>query len=101
MHLKRQKIPKNWPIHRKGTAYVVRPKGTDDLINKAESLQDQASVIPITQEIAKLLYDDETIIPIWTTPRLVILNKSVQNAGWFINGDYYNNEFGKKTWLKK
>ena len=25
MHLKRQKAPKNWPIHRKGTAYVVRP----------------------------------------------------------------------------
>jgi len=24
-HLKRQKIPKNWPIPRKGTAYVVRP----------------------------------------------------------------------------
>ena len=25
MHLKRQKAPKNWPIHRKGTKYVVRP----------------------------------------------------------------------------
>ena len=25
MHLKRQKVPKNWPIKRKGTAYVVRP----------------------------------------------------------------------------
>lgn len=24
-HLKRQKVPKNWPIPRKGTAYVVRP----------------------------------------------------------------------------
>jgi len=26
MHLKRQKVPKNWPIKRKGTSYVVRPK---------------------------------------------------------------------------
>ena len=26
MHLKRQKVPKSWPIHRKGTKYVVRPK---------------------------------------------------------------------------
>ncbi len=26
MHLKRQKAPKNWPIHRKGTKYVVKPK---------------------------------------------------------------------------
>ncbi|PJE81548.1 hypothetical protein COU58_01975 [Candidatus Pacearchaeota archaeon CG10_big_fil_rev_8_21_14_0_10_32_42] len=25
MHLKRQKAPKNWPIKRKGTAFVVRP----------------------------------------------------------------------------
>ncbi|MCK5043653.1 hypothetical protein KAR52_01460 [Candidatus Pacearchaeota archaeon] len=25
MHLKRQKVPKNWPIPRQGTAYVVRP----------------------------------------------------------------------------
>ncbi len=24
-YLKRQKVPKNWPIHRKGTTYVVRP----------------------------------------------------------------------------
>lgn len=26
MHLKRQKAPKNWPIHRKGTKYIVRPR---------------------------------------------------------------------------
>jgi len=24
-HLKRQKVPKNWPIYRKGTTYVVKP----------------------------------------------------------------------------
>lgn len=26
MHLKRQKVPKSWPIYRKGTKYVVRPR---------------------------------------------------------------------------
>ena len=26
MHLKRQKVAKSWPIYRKGTKYVVRPK---------------------------------------------------------------------------
>jgi small subunit ribosomal protein S4e len=26
MHLKRQEVPKNWPIYRKGTKYVVRPE---------------------------------------------------------------------------
>ena len=25
MHLKRQKIPKKWPVPRKGTTYVVKP----------------------------------------------------------------------------
>ena len=25
MHQKRQKVPKRWPIHRKGTAYIVKP----------------------------------------------------------------------------
>ena len=25
MHLKRQKVPKSWPVYRKGTKYVVRP----------------------------------------------------------------------------
>jgi len=28
MHLKRQKSPKNWPIERKGTTYLVRPNHT-------------------------------------------------------------------------
>ena len=26
MHLKRQEVPKSWPIYRKGTKYVVRPE---------------------------------------------------------------------------
>ena len=26
MHLKRQKVPKSWPIYRKGTKYIVRPR---------------------------------------------------------------------------
>ena len=26
MHLKRQEVPKNWPIYRKGTKYIVRPE---------------------------------------------------------------------------
>ena len=81
--------------------YVVRPKGIDDLIDKAKSLRDQDSVIPVTREISKLMYDDETVVPLWMNPRIVVLGKSVQNAGWFINGDAYLNEYGRSTWLKK
>jgi peptide/nickel transport system substrate-binding protein len=81
--------------------YVVRPKGIDDLIDKAKSLRDQDSVIPVTREISKLMYDDETVVPLWMNPRIVVLGKPVRNAGWFINGDAYLNEYGRSTWLKK
>ena len=30
MHLKRQAIPKTWPVHRKGTKYVVRPNSNGE-----------------------------------------------------------------------
>jgi peptide/nickel transport system substrate-binding protein len=81
--------------------YVVRPKGIDDLIDKAKSLRNQDGVIPITRQIGKLLYDDVTVVPLWMNPRIVVLGKAVQNAGWFINGDAYLNEYGRRTWLKK
>jgi hypothetical protein len=48
-----------------------------------------------------LLYDDETVVPLWHTPRIVVLDKSVRDAGWFINDDPTNNKFGFRTWLKK
>jgi hypothetical protein len=32
---------------------------------------------------------------------MVVVDKSVQNTGWFIHGDIDNNEFGTRTWLKK
>jgi hypothetical protein len=58
-------------------------------------------MLKTTQDIVKLLYDDETIVPLWVTPRIAVVDKSVQNAGYFINGDQLNNKFGRSTWLKK
>jgi peptide/nickel transport system substrate-binding protein len=81
--------------------YVVRPKGIDDLIEKAKSLRDQNSIIPITRQISKLIYDDVTIIPLWMNPRIVVQSKSVHNADWFIDGDAYLSDYGRRTWLKK
>lgn len=82
-------------------SYIVKPKGCDDLIAKAEQTKDPASVIKITQDIAKLLYDDATVIPLWVNPRVAVVDKSVQEHGWFINGDSNNNNFGRSTWIKK
>jgi peptide/nickel transport system substrate-binding protein len=81
--------------------YIVRPDGIDKLIDQAKLSRDPAAITKINREIIKLIYDDETIVPLWSHPRLAVVDKSVQNTGWFIYGDADNNEFGTKSWLKK
>ncbi len=56
-YLKRQKIPKNWPVKRKGTAYVVRPnfsinKGIPVLI----ILRDILEVAQNRKEVKKAIH---------------------------------------------
>ena len=81
--------------------YVVKPAGIDGLIDKAKSSRDPAAITKLNQQIAKLIYDEVTVVPIYMNMRIAITDKSVQNSGWFINGDVLNNEFGSRTWLKK
>ena len=81
--------------------YVVKPAGIDKLIDQAKLSRDPAAVTKINQQIIKLIYDDATIIPLWQNPRIAVVDKSVQNTGWFIHGDEELNEFGTQTWLKK
>ena len=57
MHLKRQKIPKNWPIKRKGTKYLVRPnsnltKGIPILI----ILRDMLKVAQNRREVKRIIH---------------------------------------------
>jgi peptide/nickel transport system substrate-binding protein len=81
--------------------YVVRPAGIDKLIDQAKLSRDPAATTKINQQIIKLIYDDATLVPVWQNPRIAVVDKSVQNTGWFIYGDPDNNEFGTRTWLKK
>ena len=81
--------------------YVVKPAGIYELIDKAKSSRDLAEITKINRQILKLIHDDVTIIPLWLNSRLAIVDKSVQDTGWFIYGDDSNNEFGISTWLKK
>jgi len=84
-HLKRQKIPKNWPIARKGTKYVVRPNSHTrggipllivirDMLKIAQNKKEVKKAIheknillntkPATDEKASvLLFDTITIVP--------------------------------------
>ena len=84
-----------------GYQFMTRPAGSDALIDQAKASRDPAATTKINQQISKLVYDDSTLIPIYLNPRIVILDKSVQNAGWFINGDSNNHKLGYSTWLKK
>jgi len=82
-------------------AYVVKPAGVDKLVDQAKLSKDPDTITKINRQIIKLIYDDETVVPLWQANRMAVLDKSVQNTGWFIYGDSDNNQFGTRTWLKK
>ena len=85
MHLKRQKSPKNWPIERKGTAYLVRPNHTieqsipiliavRDMLKLAKDRREVKQAmnskqillnhkIPFSDKDSILLFDVITILP--------------------------------------
>jgi peptide/nickel transport system substrate-binding protein len=81
--------------------FMTRPAGSDALIDQAKASKDPAATTKINQQISKLIYDDSPVIPLWLNPRIVVMDKSVQDSGWFINGDANNLKFGTATWLKK
>lgn len=63
MYLKRQKAPKNWPIHRKGTKYIVRPssntqKGVPLLI----ILRDMLKIAQNRKEVKKALHAKHILV---------------------------------------
>ena len=63
MHLKRQKSPKNWPIYRKGTKYIVRPrsnigKGLPLLV----ILRDVLGIAQNRKEVKKALYEKQILV---------------------------------------
>jgi ABC-type transport system substrate-binding protein len=81
--------------------YILRPAGVDKLIDQAKLSRDPAAITKINRQILKLIYDDETIVPGWQNTMVAVVDKSVQNTGWFIYGDSFNNQLGTRTWLKK
>jgi peptide/nickel transport system substrate-binding protein len=91
----------SWRSNSNTYQYVVRPAGIDKLIDQARLSRDPAAVTKINRQIIKLIYDDVTIVPIWQASRIAVVDKLVQNTGWFVYGDPDNNEFGTRTWLKK
>lgn len=62
-HLKRQKIPKNWPIPRKGTKYIVRPSsGLNTGIPLLIILRDMLKVARNRKEVKKAIHEKKISI---------------------------------------
>jgi len=63
MHLKRQKAPKSWPIHRKGTTFVVRPK---DNLNKGIpiliALRNMLKIAKNRKEVKKAIHEKSVLL---------------------------------------
>lgn len=96
MHLKRQEVPKNWPIYRKGTKYVVRPefnaqRGVPflivlrDMLKVVQNRKEAKRVIHLRQVLMNnkqvsdeknsvTLYDTITLIPSKKYYRMEILD---------------------------
>ncbi|MAG79161.1 30S ribosomal protein S4e [Candidatus Pacearchaeota archaeon] len=70
MHLKRQKIPKNWPIPRKGTAYVVRPNF---------NIKNGIPILIIIRDILKLAQNKKEVKKAIHSKNILINNKIVRD----------------------
>ena len=63
MHLKRQQAPKNWPIFRKGTKYVVRPKfDTQKGIPLLIVLRDMLKIAQNKKEAKRIIHLREVLV---------------------------------------
>jgi len=70
MHLKRQKAPKNWPIHRKGTKYVIRPNF---------NLQKGIPILIILRDMLKLAQNRREVKKALHLKQIMLNNKTVKN----------------------
>jgi small subunit ribosomal protein S4e len=59
-HLKRQQVPKEWPVHRKGTTFVVKPnfKGLPILV----ILRDVLKIAKNRKEVKRALYEKKVLL---------------------------------------
>ncbi len=112
-HLKRQEVPKSWPIHRKGTAYVVRPNANlDKGIPILIILRDILNITQNRKEVKKAIYNklilvnsklainDKNSILLFDTITIVPSKKSyrleLNEKGKFILSEINESESSKK-----
>ena len=112
-HLKRQKAPKNWPIKRKGTTYVVRPnfnikKGIPvliilrDVLEVAQTRKDVKKILTAKQILVngKLVKDEKNNVVLFDTISIV-LTKKFYRMGLSSKGKFEVQEINAKESEKK
>jgi len=63
MHLKRQRAPKNWPIKRKGTKYIVRPSfNLENGIPLLIVVRDMLKLAKNRKEVKKALHEKQILL---------------------------------------
>jgi small subunit ribosomal protein S4e len=63
MHLKRQKSPKNWPIYRKGTKYIVRPRSNIEKgLPLLVILRDVLRIAQNRKEVKRALHEKQILV---------------------------------------
>jgi len=114
MHLKRQEVPKSWPVYRKGTKYVVKPGSAletgvplllvlRDMLHIAQNRKEAKRAIflkhilvnnkiPRDEKKAILLFDTVSIVPVKKSYRLDLSEK-----GKFTLKEIRENEINKKA----
>jgi small subunit ribosomal protein S4e len=70
MHLKRYKTPKNWPVHRKGTAYVVKP---------SFNLNNGIPILIILRDILKLAQNKREVKKALNAKNVLLNNKPIRD----------------------
>ena len=78
---------------------VSRPKGFDDLLNKALQQEDIHESLKYLLQMEKLAYDDAMFVPLYAIKLIVVQSDAVKDAIWFWSGSPYPNL--ERAWLEK
>ena len=113
-HLKRQEIPKNWPIKRKGSKYVVRPtSGLENGIPLLIALRELLGVAKNRKEVKQAIHqrkillngkkicDEKRIISLFDVVKIIPSGKSyrltISQGGKFLLEEISEKEEETKT----
>jgi len=113
MHLKRQKVPKSWPIFRKGTKYVVSPKSNlqrgipllivlRDILKVVQNRKEAKRIIHAREVLVnnKQVSDEKMSVSLFDTISLVPMKKyyraELLNGGKFSLSEIKENESNYK-----